>query len=342
MPWPSTDADDHTAAPIAFWGTGVDPAASISDRAGLDDVADTVAEVIGLDRPHPQVRSGEALPGVATGDRPRLVVIAALEGVGSRDLEAGSWPTLHRLIAKGAGTPAATILWSPLDPAAILTTIGTGGIPAQHGITGRWIRDDKGHLVRAWGKRSPPSIIATLADHLDELYRERPRIGLAAPSRSYRGLVGGNWYLDGDQDDLTFDEDIVSSTRAILSKGYGHDSVPDLLGVVISKDRELHAVIRAAEKATEDVAVVAAGTGSMSSEGKAIDYRMVVNRLTREFGEIVEAPAVGGLFLDQGALEETETSDDDVISALRSMRVGSEVVFEDVFGGLAVSFGRFC
>ena len=53
----------------------------------------------------------------------------------------------------------------PLDPVAVLTTIGTGGPPSQHGITGGLIRDE-GEVIRPWSAGAPTSVIAALPDDL--------------------------------------------------------------------------------------------------------------------------------------------------------------------------------
>ena len=56
----------------------------------------------------------------------------------------------------------------PLDPTAVETTIGTGGLPSQHGITGTWVRNAQGRLVRAFGPGAPTPVIAALGDDLDQ------------------------------------------------------------------------------------------------------------------------------------------------------------------------------
>ena len=56
----------------------------------------------------------------------------------------------------------------PLDPAAVLTTIGSGGIPSEHGITGSRLRGTRGRVVPSWSREAPTSVIATLGDDLDD------------------------------------------------------------------------------------------------------------------------------------------------------------------------------
>ncbi len=122
----------------------------------------------------------------------------------------------------------------PVDPAAVLTTIGSGGLPSQHGITGTLIRDAQGAAVRAWSARAPTSIIATLPDDWDHATAQRARIGLVAGDEVDRGLIGGTWYLDNDRDDLAIGpSDPVSEVSRLLGTGYGSDGTTDILGVVL-------------------------------------------------------------------------------------------------------------
>src|SRR2546430_13521233 len=82
-------------------------------------------------RPHPEVRAGKAVDGVPDGERPRLVLEVAWKGVGTDELrhDPRSWRSLRSLMGRGAATLAGDTGSLPLDPAATLTTIGTGGLP---------------------------------------------------------------------------------------------------------------------------------------------------------------------------------------------------------------------
>ena len=84
--WPSTSPHD-ARVPIVFFGAGVSDA-PLPDGTGLDQIAPTLASILGFDRPHPQVRAGVAVDGVASGQRPRLVVVIAMKGVGTAAFEA--------------------------------------------------------------------------------------------------------------------------------------------------------------------------------------------------------------------------------------------------------------
>ncbi|MFP5297365.1 MAG: hypothetical protein ACLGHL_00045 [Actinomycetota bacterium] len=338
--WPTTSETPETL-PLMFSGTGVAEGASLPEGVTFDRIAPTVAEIIGLERQHPEVRSGTALPNIASGVPPRLVVLVALLGVGGDDLEP---------VADGAYSATADPGTQPLDPAALLATIGTGGLPRQHGITGTLLRDDRGRLVKAWSRRSPISVIATLGDDLDESTRQRARIGLVAPDISHQGLIGGNWYIDNDRDDIVLAEpgDEVSAARRVLGDGYGQGGAVDLLGVVLDVPawdlpRQLTALQREARRVSGDSALfVVAGLGSETMTGASAAE--IEDSLEVELGaDVVEATTPGGLFIDQQVLADRGLSEDRILAALgRLTDAAGNKVFADVFTSIAVSFERYC
>jgi hypothetical protein len=357
-PWPSVgDGPSITNVPIAFWGRGVDPSADVPAGTTLDSIAPTIAEAIGLRRRHPDVRSGVAIPGVANGERPRLVVEVALEGVGTRDVraDADAWRSLAGLLRGGAGTASGDTGSLPLDPAATLTTIGTGGLPYQHGVTGALIRADDGRVVAPWSGGAPPSVIATLGDDLDESTHNAARIGLIAPVSTDRGLIGGTWYENADRDDVLITAgggraDVATTVASLLSRGYGRDRVPDLLGVVLrgsarDVDRQLRAVVEETVRATKDATmVVVAGTGTASgARGGAGDAVREIEDDVPGDAPLVSAVVPGGLFLNQRVLAEERISGQTVVDALfdATDRDGLPLV-GDAFQGFAVSFARYC
>ena len=153
-----------------WFGHGVN-AGEIPPGTGLDSIAPTVARLIGYDRPHPEIRSGAPLPtAVRPNADPPLVVEIVWKGVGSEAFTHGLLGVDGHdsrreatLRARLRGTTGSL----PVEPATTLTTIGTGGLPFQHGITGNLIRDKDGVAVPAWSASVPTSIIATLADDWD-------------------------------------------------------------------------------------------------------------------------------------------------------------------------------
>jgi hypothetical protein len=362
-PWPSvTDASTVTAVPIAFFGTGIEPGVVVPRGTGLDAIAPTLAEVLGFRRPHPKVRAGTAIAGISDGERPRLVLEVAWKGVATQEVrdDPRSWRSLRSLMERGAWTAAGDTGSLPLDPAATLTTIGTGGLPSQHGITGALVRNDDGRVVRAWGPGAPFSVIATLPDDLDQAMDQRPLIGLVASDQADRGIVGGNWYVGHDRDAIVVATggSAVPAAEQLLTEGFGRDAVPDILAVVLdgsvgSIDRRTHELVAAAERAAGgSVAVAIAGTGgdpgaeAGSTDGARIRVSDVVSQVDAGAPgdpSVIAGAVSGGLFLDQGALAQEGISGDAVVQATMGVTAPDGTrVFEDAFQGFAVSFGRYC
>ena len=350
VPWPSTASD--TRAPIVFSGDGIHPGIRVGSRTGLDDIAPTIADVLGFRPPFPHVRAGRVIPRVATGPTPRLIVEVAWVGVGPTDLqgEPQAWPNLRELLHQGAGTTQGQVGSLPLDPAAILTTIGTGGLPSQHGITGTLLRNANGKLVRAWGSDAPGSVIATLPDDFDEAMHQRPLVGVVEQSSADRGIVGGTWYPNHDQDFITRAASPGGAARqaaGLLAKGFGADATPDILAVVMrgsvaQLDRRLGELVHAARRVTPQTAFVVAGTGSIGSKA-ALTGADVVQGTEATTGRLVEAAVPGGLFLDQSALEAVGATGSGVRNALAELNDATGVpIMADAFQSYAVSFGRYC
>jgi hypothetical protein len=354
VPWPGRETGDPGTVPLAFAGDGVRAGTEVPDRAVLDSVAPTIAKAIGLDRPHPGVRSGRAIQGITDrSERPRLVVEVVWKGVGTAALRAdpAAWPTLRGIIEDHPGTLRATAGSLPLDPAAVLTTIGTGGLPRDHGITGALLRNDHGRVVRAWGRAAPYSVIAALGDDLDQELSQEPKVGAVVADVTDRGVVGGTWYVDGDADDLTIEPKPrrqVDAVDRLLADGYGRDDVPDLLAVVMrgsvaAMDQALREVVSTAEAVTGGrVLVVVTATGPVEPAGVAADQ--VEADVEQQLGtDVIEATATGGFFVDQDVLASTGRSDDRVVEVLRSLRgPNGEPLFADVFPQVALTFARYC
>jgi hypothetical protein len=346
--WPSLASATRAEVPVAFVGPGIEPR-TLPDGFGLDDVAPTLADIIGLRRPHPEVRSGQEVRGLWSQAPPRLAVEVVLKGVGTPDITQPGWGFLAQLARRGAATPNAATGSLPLDPAAIVTTIGTGGLPRQHGITGTLVRNDSGRLVRAWGAGAPVSVIATLADDLDHRTRHKAMVGLVATSASDRGIIGKNWYLDADRATvLVAPRDAAAAATEILRTGYGDDGVADLLAVV-AQDRppSLGRLLRRLEAAAGRASggsfvLVVTATGSALGRFGGRRAAEVVDHVERTMPGVVEAAAAGGLFLDQGVAARRSISEDAVVRALAAMRSRGRPALDDSFGSNAVSFGRYC
>jgi len=357
LPWPAISAATDAGVPVVFAGAGVSVGATIPEGVGLDAVAPTVAEAIGLDRPFPEVRSGKPIAGVASssGDLPRLVLLVAWKGVGSGELrdEPGEWPFLASMVDHGAGTLEAVTGSLPLDPTATLTTIGTGGLPSQHGITGSSIRNDAGAVVDAFGEGAPVPVIASLADDLEET-DPRALIAMVETDERDRGLVGGGWYPDQDPVDAVIGDPAAAplAVGVHLSTGYGSDAVTDVIGITLEGglrrlDKLTRTIVTEAQDATDGrTLVVVAGTGGWERNIRAVSDEAPVEAVEDAVPgavPVVQAVVPGGLFLDQGVLEEEQVTGQVVVDALLEVQdpEGGRMM-ADAFQGFAVSFARYC
>ena len=356
--WPSISSQPPLA-PVIFSGTGVAPSASLPSSTGLDDVAPTIAEIIDLDRPHASVRSGTVIEEALgdSGSSPRLVLEVVWRGIDPAELEAGlsDLPNLERLVESGAATFSAETLSLPHDPAAVITTIGTGGLPSEHGITGGRLRNGTGALSAAWGPGSPINVIATLGDHLDELTRNRAVIAGIGGEVSDRGVIGGRWYPGGDRDVFgiapTTDRQVILATDMLRDGRFGADEVVDLFAVVQKGsapelDAALGELVAEARRASGDsLLVVVTGTGVPENGSPDLSSAAIVRKIERSVvgsDEVIEEATLGAFFLDQDILARRRLSSDAVLEPLLAMRKAGRPIFADVFPAVAVTFGRYC
>jgi hypothetical protein len=286
------------------------------------------------------------------------VVEIVWRGVGTADLESSpdAWPFLRKLMRSGSAATLDGDTGSvPLDPAATLTTIGTGGPPSQHGITGSFVRNEQGRVTRVWGAGAPTSVISTLPDDLDApapfgRFDQAPRIGLIATDTSDLGLIGGNWYQNHDRDDVTIARDPLPTVRRLLDRGYGADEAPDVLAVVLdgpvaNMDSRTEAIVAAAGAGGEPTAFVVTATGTTTPQVASAGYVAdQVDGTAATARPLVQTVVPGGLFLDQGVLEEYGLSSNAAVQTMLQMQSpsGGEKLFADAFPGFAVSFARYC
>lgn len=351
--WPGIDPPPDIRVPLAFLGTGVDPTVALPDQLTLDRIAPTLAEILGFRRPHPDVRSGLSIIGLADGRRPRLVLEVVWTGGGTRELEAdpaaaAAW---GRLTAHGAvASTDATTGSLPLDPAAALATIGTGGPPSQHGITGALIRNREGRVVTPWGEDAPnPAVIAALPDDLVAKH-STTKVGAVLPTIVDKGVVGGTWYDTGDVADVTLERrDPAGAVDDLITGGYGDDDTPDVLAVVVPGPARafadaLRTIVPSVRAAVPATTVVVTATGSRAPEDALPASAVVryVDERVRSSAPIVEAAVPGGLFLDQDVLAADGLSSGAAVEPMLGMREGGRTVFADAFPGFAVSFARYC
>lgn len=347
FPWPTVEGPASGA--LVLWGHGVKPGAGVPPEAAADDIAPTLAELMDVERPHPEVRSGDPLPLVQDVAPPSLVVEIVWKGA---DPGTAEWT---ELLERGAGTLRLSLGSEPADPAAVLTTLGTGGIPAQHGVTGSLLRDDSGAVIRPWSKALPLSVIAGLGDDLDEATAQEALVGSILDSPTERGLVGGTWYVKGDEDDLivsgSLGEDVAAVQR-LLARGYGRDDVPDLIGMVqAGPPADLFIALAAIEAAVTEavgprVTFVLIGLpAAQESTSDSLPRRVeeAVNELAPSGRDLIEAVVPGGVYLDQNELAAERIEDDKVIDRLRALTApDGEPLFADVFPQIAISLGTYC
>ena len=341
---------------MVFWGAGV-ARTELPDGIGLDSIAPTVSEILGFERPFPRVRSGGQTPGVASGERPTLVLLIAWKGVGSAELEtagAVDRPFLSSLLDDGAGTRRADAGSIPLDPAATLTTIGTGGLPSQHGITGSFVRNDDGRVVEAFGPDAPVTVIATLADDFDHA-EPTSLVGAVLTDDLDRGIVGDGWYPQGDPVDTVIGDGADGPDRGRGAARGGIRSRRDPRHPR-GRPRGEHPRPRPVDSTGSSPTPSARRTAGRSSSspapalGRAAataipdeDLVAAVEDAIPGDARSVETAAPGGLFLDQDALRPERLTGLVAVEAMRSAEgAGGRPILSDAFQGFAVSFGRYC
>jgi hypothetical protein len=112
-------------------------------------------------------------------------------------------------------------------------------------------------------------------------------------------------------------------------------------------DRLIGAIATEAHKASNgSVAIVVTATGASARGGRAMPYKKVVRSVERRVAgpaHVVEAAALGGLYLDQKVLAGAQIAQDDILGAMKSINVPSEGrLMADVFPAISVTFARYC
>jgi hypothetical protein len=187
--------------PMFWYGPGFVRPGVYRRPATLADVAPTIARLIGFPFRAPD---GHALPGVLSpaASRPRLVVTVVWDA-GGRDVLGTwprSWPTLRRLIPRGAWFEQATVGSSPSVTAPDHATLGTGAFPRHHGVIDNRFRQH-GRIRMAWYGGPYVLRVPTLADLYDRARGNRPVIGAVGTSIWHLGMIGhGSSWPGGDRD----------------------------------------------------------------------------------------------------------------------------------------------
>lgn len=179
--------------PIVVWSPGRVEPQDHDERVTLADLAPTTANLIGLE--DFQAADGVALPGIADGTAPAVVVTLVIDGGGWNVLHRwpDAWPNLKRLMREGATYRNAISGSFPAVTASTHATIGTGAFPRTHGITGHNVRRDGGP-VKAWGGPGnvDPSFLLepTLADRWTAQTQDRAWVGEIGYQVWHVGMLG--------------------------------------------------------------------------------------------------------------------------------------------------------
>jgi len=334
--WPSEGSSGRPgSADLTFVGRGIRNG-RLPAGVSLDQVAPTVEPLLGLHRPHPEVRAGTAISGIVEpGAKTRLVVLIVDKGIGPLSVP-------PRVVELGSGVHAITGIAQtgsvPNDPIAVETTIGTGGLPSQHGITGTLIRNDNGKVVRAFGPGSPQPVIATLGDDLDRATGGATKIGLVSTAVGDAGLTGDAWYGTGPVRDRTVSggANPADAVRGFLANGWGRDATPDLLAVALDGSEgadgdAVASILHEVFQTVPDATAVVTGTGLRQTGTTAA--------VPTPAGS--DAVVGGGVFLDR--TDGATTSAQNVVDALKADKTtDGSPLFADAFASYAVRFGRYC
>jgi hypothetical protein len=354
VPWLSVDGPVASRVPLVFAGPGIQPA-ELPRGTGLDSVEPTLVRLTGI-APPSRLRTGRDLAVVQrSAGAPRLVVLVAWEGVGSADLHGVAVPELRALLGAGAGTLSADTGSLPVDPAAVLATMGTGSLPAEHGITGTWLRTPYGGaLVHAGGPTGPPAEVPTFAQELIHVTKGSSRVALVEPAVGDQGLVGTEYFVADHRRpvvDVAAPGREVAAARRLLHGGLGTHPTPDVLGVVLrgpvpTLDRETRRVLASAAAAVGGrYLAVVAGTGSTAVPAGSMAGADAASALTRRLpaaAGVIKAVVPGGIYLVK-ATAHTTVSGRDIVQALLGLPAPSRGrLMRDAFDSFAVSLGKYC
>ncbi len=155
--------------PILFYGEPFVRRGVYAAPAKQQDVAPTLAAILGL--PAPTTMNGRVLREAlsSTSERPRAIFLAVLDGLGTDTLERLSpqLPHLSRLRHEGAWFEKGRINYLPTVTSAGHATVATGADPRFHGIHANATFDRRtGKGDEPFPGMSPKNYMAfTLADH---------------------------------------------------------------------------------------------------------------------------------------------------------------------------------
>jgi hypothetical protein len=198
--------------PLVLYGPGYIKKGVYDATATVADLTPTYAEIMGFDD-LPE-RDGRVLeealkPAAERPGAPKLIFTLVWDGGGDNVLDQwpDSWPNLKRLMQRSAVFENATVGSSPSITPAIHASIGTGDLPASHGLPDIKIRI-KGKILDAWEGASPQFLKSeTLGDLWDRATGNQALIGMMARDAWHLGMIGHGSFLEGaDKDIAALDE----------------------------------------------------------------------------------------------------------------------------------------
>ncbi|MFP5353374.1 MAG: alkaline phosphatase family protein, partial [Actinomycetota bacterium] len=191
----------------------------------LADAAPMTAGLIG--DPSFEAPDGRGDPGLAAGERARLVVTIVWDGGGWNTLREhpDSWPTLRSLMSKGSGYVNATIGSTPSNTPPIHTTLGTGAFPRTHGIPHVKMRTASGDYVDPFeGDDASEVRVPSLADVYDPTTGNEAQVGVVATVNWHLGMIGRGAGAPGGDRDLA----VLLNAQGLT---YGNDELYEIPAV---------------------------------------------------------------------------------------------------------------
>jgi predicted AlkP superfamily pyrophosphatase or phosphodiesterase len=163
-PWPY-----DSRIPFFFYGPRFLRQGTFSEPVVLQDMAPTLAELLGVSMPPTSVgRSLGTILQARKESPPRLILLAVLDGMRPDyfDRHAAALPTLDRLRRQGAWFGNARLNYLPTITSIAHATVVTGADPRAHGIVANAFFDwTTGRPAEAYPALSPRHLMAlTLAD----------------------------------------------------------------------------------------------------------------------------------------------------------------------------------
>ena len=162
-PWPY-----DSRIPFFFYGPGFVTQGTFPEPVVLQDMAPTLAELLGVEMPATSVGRSRSTIWKARTEPPRLILLAVLDGmrVDYFDRHAKALPTLDRLRRQGAWFTNARLNYLPTITSLGHATVATGADPRVHGIAANTFFDwVAGRPADAYAALSPRQLMAlTLAD----------------------------------------------------------------------------------------------------------------------------------------------------------------------------------